>query len=61
MKGRKRTESGRCSLRSVDKMVRAAPSLNMALDAVPPIKTHIYLSNSYQLNGYSPESPIGGT
>lgn len=45
MKGRKsRTESGRCSLRSVDKMVRAAPSLNMALDAVPPVKTHICLA-----------------
>lgn len=32
-----------------------------ASDAVPPVKTHIYLSNFYQLNGYSPESPIGGT
>lgn len=45
----------------VDKEVRVAPSLNMVLDAVPPEKTHIYLSNFYQLNGYSPESPVGGT
>lgn len=41
--------------------VRAAPTLSTASDAVPPVKTHICLSNFYQLNGYSPESPIGGT
>lgn len=46
---------------SVNTSVGAAPSLDMALDAEPPVETRIYLSNFYQLNGYSPESPIGGT
>lgn len=46
---------------SVGRRVRASPRLNTTLDAVPPVKTHIYLSNFYQLNGYSPESPTGGT
>lgn len=65
---KRKTERGKgiweiqCGQRaSVDKRVRAARSLDMALDAVPPVKTHIYLSNFYQLNGYSPESPIGAT
>lgn len=57
-------ESGRYNKRkkaNVGEIVRAIRSLNTALDAVPPVKAHIYLSNFYQLNGYSPESPIGGT
>lgn len=31
------------------------------LEGEPPVKTHISLSNSCLLHGFSPESPIGGT
>lgn len=32
---------------------------NTAFDPVPPVKTHVCLSNFYQLNGYSSERPTG--
>ena len=57
----KQTEWGKVIWETLSESRVSVGQLNMALDALPPVKTDIYLSNFYQLNGYSPESPIGGT